>query len=494
MNLAIQIVIAALSAFLAVRWAYFKVLKIAKDKKIVDNPNARKLQKAPVPILGGIAVFFGVVVGVLAGAAACWVLEGAPLIRLLPAICSMMVMIYVGAMDDVIGLTPRSRFVIEILTILGLIYAGGGCIDSFHGLWGIESFSWWIAVPLTVFAGVGIINSINMIDGVNGLSSGLCILCSVLFGVAFLWVEDMANATLAFAMAASLLPFLFHNVFGNKSRMFIGDAGTMMMGVLMTWFTISVLRSDSSLRLIAIQKNVNMVAMALAILSVPVFDTIRVMALRMSKGKSPFLPDKTHLHHVLVRMGVSHSVTALIEVGLDMLIVGAWALSVKLGASLDVQLYLVVGLSMLLVWGLYFFIRGQEARHTDFMHSLARFSIKSHLGNKSWWLRLQRWLDAPEMKYGVTVTPVVRSVDKLQVFYHFDAIDPENFKEVDRKKVYDFLKGKAEVFIDDIKRRSGADPLRVDVLIREGVEDGFIMVVKEGVWGTPNIVTLIDES
>ena len=120
----------------------------------------------------------------------------------------MVVMLYVGALDDIRGLSPSSRLLIESLTMVGLIYAGGGCIDTFHGLWGIRSFSWWIAVPLTIFVGVGIINAVNMIDSVNGLSSTLCLLSSGLYGIVFLKSGDVANATLAFSMAAALVPFI----------------------------------------------------------------------------------------------------------------------------------------------------------------------------------------------------------------------------------------------------------------------------------------------
>ena len=490
----LQIVISAAVALVAVNWIYFKILKVAKEKNIVDNPNARKLQKSPVPILGGIAVFFGVVVGVLTGATVFYMLEGAPLYKLAPVLCAMMIMIYVGALDDVIGLSPLGRIVVEVFTVLGIIFAGGGCIDSFHGLWGIESFSWWIAVPLTVFAGVGIINAINMVDGVNGLSSGLCIACSAMYGTAFLLVGDQPNAILAFTMAASLLPFLMHNVFGNKSRMFIGDAGTMMMGIMLVWFTISVLRSDSSLKLLAIQKNVNMIAMSLAIMSVPVFDTVRVMVQRMVHGKSPFHPDKTHLHHVLIRAGVSHSITAMTEVLIDVFIVGMWFLCTKLGGHLDFQLYLVVGLSVLLVWGLYFFIRRQEEKHTKLMHKFAKMNVRTHFGSKAWWIRIRDRLDAPEKKYAVVEEEEeeapVSTGSTPEEFYHFDKLEEGNSRQMDRKKVFDYMKGKAEVYVDDIKERSGAKASRVDSFVQQGIEDGFIIVVKEGVWSAPEIVTL----
>ena len=154
-------------ALSAVRWVYFRILKIAKYKDLVDNPDARKLQKEPVPVLGGIAVFWGMVCGVFVGAAGAAAFGWVRLWPILPVVFSMVLMLYAGAMDDVIGLLPGNRFFIEIVTLLCLIYTTGICADSLHGLWGVENISWWIAVPLTVFGGVGIINAVNMIDATD---------------------------------------------------------------------------------------------------------------------------------------------------------------------------------------------------------------------------------------------------------------------------------------------------------------------------------------
>ena len=168
-----QVLLPSLVALTSVFWIYFKILRIAKEKNLVDNPDARKLQTEPVPVMGGIAVFFGVVSAVLVG---CILTDCMPL---LPVLMAMVVLLYMGAMDDLVGFSQLSRVLAEVLVLVGMIYASGKCVDSLHGLWGLETFSWWIAVPLTVFAGVGIINAINMIDGVNGLSSGLCMTCGV---------------------------------------------------------------------------------------------------------------------------------------------------------------------------------------------------------------------------------------------------------------------------------------------------------------------------
>lgn len=391
-----------LTSLLAVSWVYFKVLKIAKEKNLVDNPDARKLQKSPIPVVGGIAVFFGVIFGLLTGIVMYYAfnqdITGSSSVftttRLLPVVLAMTIMLYTGAVDDILGLSPKSRFVIEILVILGMVYSSGGCVDSFHGLWGIEDFSWHYGVPLTVLAGVGIINAINMVDGVNGLSSGLCMTCCLMFGFMFLSVGDITNAILAFIMVASLLPFFVHNVFGNTSRMFIGDAGTMVIGSLMIWFVISALRSDAYLQTYG--THYSMVAMVLAILSVPVADTLRVMTMRILRGRSPFSPDKTHLHHAFVGIGISHSITSLSEVLINFSVVGIWYLSARLGAPLHCQLYTVVLVAALLVWGTYGFLLHEKKSTSRKALWLRGFSPKTHLGSKEWWQRLTYHLDAPE--------------------------------------------------------------------------------------------------
>lgn len=218
----------ALLSFFATWYVFIPVLRLAQLKHMVDNPDARKLQKTPVPVMGGVAVFFGVICGVLL--TSCFL----HLSSIVPVIAAMTILLLVGVVDDMLGVTPFKRMLIEILSILGLIYGSDMCIDSFHGLWGIETFSWYIAVPLTVFGCVGIINAINMIDGVNGLSSGLCFTCCLLFSILFAQSHDLVNAELNLLMAGALVPFWIHNVMGKKSRMFIGDAGTMVMGALMS--------------------------------------------------------------------------------------------------------------------------------------------------------------------------------------------------------------------------------------------------------------------
>ena len=380
-----------LVSFMAVWWIYFKILKMAKDKDMVDNPNARKLQKIPIPVLGGLAVFFGVAFGMLA---ACTLTN---LWSLAPVLMAMVIMLYVGWMDDILSLSARTRFGIEVIVILGMCLGTHGWVDSLHGLWGIEEFSLYIAVPLTVFAGVGIINAINMIDGVNGLSSGICMCCSSIFGFALLQSGDVADAMLAFSMTAALLPFWFHNVFGRTSKMFIGDSGTMVMGVLMTWFVVQILRHDTVIWWTEITETC-LVAFCLAAMAVPVADTVRVMLGRIFRGRDPFSPDKTHLHHIFIKFGMSHAITTATIVGIDIVIALLWYCSYKvLGWSQEMQFYLVVFLGVTLVWGTYSVMRLIEKKNSALKDRLASASLAHPIEGREWWNVVRRWLDEPEV-------------------------------------------------------------------------------------------------
>ena len=367
-------------------WIFKKVLKIAKLKNIVDNPDARKLQRVPVPVLGGVAVFFGMVT---AFATAGLLLDISSMFAML---CVMTIMLYVGTMDDILGLSPKVRFLAEIFVILLLMYCNKYSINNFHGLWGIYEISEWIAVPLTVFACVGIINAINMIDGVNGLSSGYCIVTSIIFGSAFIFAGDFNRASLAILSVGALLPFFFHNVFGKKSKMFIGDGGTMLMGSIMSVFVINALKTDSALAT-ATPDNFGLIPFTLAVLVIPVFDTLRVMTARIIRGKSPFNPDKTHLHHLLIDLHYSHIGTTMVEIFASLFAVGCWYLSYRLGASIDIQLYVVIFIGILVTFVFYKFARVQERKQSKIYQILTKIGDKTHVGHTRWFEGFSHILD-----------------------------------------------------------------------------------------------------
>lgn len=379
-------ILSFLVAILSVHWIHPRLVRIALDKNIVDNPNARKLQRRPTPVLGGIAVFFGSIIGLGCASITCDCSE------LFIVVVAMMIMLYTGTMDDILDLSPVLRFLIEIGTVLLLIFVGGYTLNDFHGLWGLNQIPQGVAIPLTVFAAVGIINAINLIDGVDGLSSGYCILTSLLFGVMFWYVGDRTMGMLAVVAAGSLIPFFFHNVFGKNSKMFIGDGGTLVMGIVMSVFVIRILR-HGSMSEVYDAANIGLVPFTLAVLSVPVFDTLRVMTTRILKRKSPFHPDKTHLHHMFIRLGCSHAATTLAILILNFFVELCWWVSYMAGCSIDVQLYIVLVLSILITFGLYNFMEWHIRHKTQFVRLLHRIGYRTHLNRTGIFFWFQRIAD-----------------------------------------------------------------------------------------------------
>ena len=367
-------------------WIFKKTLRIAIKKNIVDNPDARKIQRIPVPVLGGVAVFFGII----AALAVAGLFNDISVLFEMGAV--MTLMLYVGTMDDIISLTPTTRFLIEILAVIVLIFCNGYSINDFHGMWGIHEIPQYIAIPLTVFACVGIINAINLIDGVNGLSSGYCIVTCGIFGMLFFRVGDIARTTLAVISMGALLPFFLHNVFGKKSKMFIGDGGTLLMGVILSSFVINVLKSGS-LASLYINENFGLIPFTLAVLVIPVFDTIRVMTLRILRGTSPFNPDKTHLHHLLMDLHFSHVGTTGTEILSNLFVVFAWWISYKFGASIDMQLYVVILMGVLITFVFYRFARVQERKQTKVHKLLLQIGDWTHVGHTEWFEWLTSRLD-----------------------------------------------------------------------------------------------------
>lgn len=387
MNLFYQFFIPFLVAFLATVWIYPKVLHIAKIKNIVDNPDARKLQKTPVPVLGGASVYFGLTAGALS------VMPILNCTGLYPIFGALTIVLVIGIIDDIIGLSPRLRFFIEIMLVLFLIYASNMTfiIDNFHGLWGLHIIPVLGAIILTVVASVGIINAINLIDGVDGYSSGYCIVASAVFGVYFFLSGNTDMVILSALSIGALLPFFFHNVFGKNSKMFIGDGGTLVMGVVMSAFVTNTVSSNTPNW--ELTNNIGLVPFTLAVLCIPVFDTLRVMSTRMLRGKSPFYPDKTHLHHMFIELGFSHIGTTITIIITNILVVAIWYFAYKIGASVDTQLYIVVALGLLVTFGFYSLMQLQKQHNTKLYKIMLVLGSYTHFERKGLFCLLRTWMD-----------------------------------------------------------------------------------------------------
>ena len=345
----IAAIVAFCISFIAVTIIHPQLVRFAKLKNIVDNPNTRKLQLHPVPVLGGLAVSFGIAVGLL-GTSLFY--DMTPLF--IPIAC-LILMVYLGAMDDVLDISPLARLMVQIIAVVALIYntSNSLALNNFHGLWGFEALPEWFSTPFTIFAVVGIINALNLIDGVDGLISIFCISICSIFAFIFYSANDMPLFALAVCAIGSLIPFLLHNAFGFESKMFVGDGGSLALGMMLAMLVMEIISNPEYVG-VAQTHNISLVSFAMATLAIPVFDTLRVMTARICRGTSPLIGDKTHLHHLFIGLGVSHIGTASLVTLLNLSVVGAWYAAARAGASTDVQFYTVIVAALLFDWGIYY--------------------------------------------------------------------------------------------------------------------------------------------
>lgn len=337
-------------AFLVALFLNPHLVKLAYSKRMLDNPNARKLQKRPVPVIGGMSVYIASVAALLAANLF------APVNDIFIAMSCITIMFYVGLLDDMLGISFKTKFFFQGLVVFILWYFGYR-LDTLTGVFGINETGMIPGMLISMIAGIGLINAMNLIDGVDGLSSGIGILTSVLCGLNFMLRNDEVYAVIAFAFAGSLLPFFFCNVFSRKYKMFIGDSGSLVLGTLAYLFACRIVHQEVHY----VWDNYR-IAFLLAIYAVPVLDTIRVMANRIIKGQSTFHPDKTHIHHILIDLRYPHVMVTLIILMLTVACFGIWCGLSALNLSVTAVTLLVLLLGVVLVWGMYIITYIQRQR------------------------------------------------------------------------------------------------------------------------------------
>ena len=374
----LSFIVAAMAVFVV----HPSLVKIAHLKSIVDNPDARKLNKEPVPVLGGVGVFFGIMFSL---SVAGYYVEGMNI--QFELIIAMLIMLYTGVGDDILQLSPRLRFALQIFVVWLMMFLGGIYIDDFHGLWGIYKLPTVVAIVLTLVSCVGIINSINLIDGVDGLCSGYGMFASILFATCFQRMGDVSYAVLAYSVFGALIPFMLHNMFGHRYKMFMGDGGSLVLGFICSLFVMRVIQSGYDVVTGAT------ISFTLAVLAVPVFDTLRVMTARMLQRRSPISPDKTHLHHMFIALGFSHVITALNVIALNGLVVVAWHMCNVFDCSPEVQLYVTIASGLLATSGLYYGVDWIRNHHPATYASMQAFVAKYSIHRTGVLLKIQRMLD-----------------------------------------------------------------------------------------------------
>jgi UDP-GlcNAc:undecaprenyl-phosphate/decaprenyl-phosphate GlcNAc-1-phosphate transferase len=283
---------------------------LAGKLNLLDLPdNNRKVHSEAKPLVGGLGIVAGVLVAMLLFF---------PVLKYMSLIISILLILGVGVIDDRFDISFKWRFIVQITaTVIIMNYFPGMNLRSFGNLFGLGVIeTGLLVIPVTIFCTLGVINAINMIDGLDGLAGTTSLLAFMTFAV-LAWLNGMtAFMLLSLAFAGALAAFLHFN--WHPSRLFMGDAGSMTIGFVLAFLAIELSQKPGSI--------VSPVTV-LIVLTVPVTDTLTVMAKRMMNGKSPFEPDKTHFHHLLRDMGFGHagSVKIIMSISLifSLLAIGA---------------------------------------------------------------------------------------------------------------------------------------------------------------------------
>jgi len=290
------------------------VIKIAKKKHLVVRPNKRMSHTGEIPNIGGIDICFSFLLTYL-------VFEFNDFQQSQFLLIGVLAIMAVGLVDDILILSPAAKLLGETLAGIALVGFADIRLTNLHGIFGITDIGLVPSYLLSIFVLISIINAINLIDGVDGLASGLGMLYCLFFAIYFLLVGETNWAILSICLIGSLAVYFCYNVFGSKQKIFMGDSGSLLLGYMLTAFVFNFCEINAYHEVPEAFHMSAAPAVAICVLSVPIFDTIRVSLTRIKNHKSPFNADKNHIHHLLLRTGLNHIQTTGVLLAVSLLLI-----------------------------------------------------------------------------------------------------------------------------------------------------------------------------
>jgi UDP-N-acetylmuramyl pentapeptide phosphotransferase/UDP-N-acetylglucosamine-1-phosphate transferase len=319
-----DVILAVAISFTVTFLAIPVIINVADLKKLFDVPDARKIHHTAITPLGGIGIFAGFVFGCLL------TINFKSSFEFQYFIAATMVIFFLGLKDDILVISPIKKFIGQVLAAFLIIYDGRIQIRSMHGFLGIYDLPEMFSLLITYFAVIVIINSFNLIDGVDGLAGSLGLMSSVLFGIYFLSVNMPAYYIMAFSLSGCLLAFLIFNF--QPAKIFMGDTGSLLIGSINAILVIKFINvAQSTDVLLPLESSP---AIGFTILMIPLLDTLRVFSIRIFKRRSPFSPDRNHIHHLLLDRGLSHRAITLLLVTFNLILVACVYLERNLGCTI----------------------------------------------------------------------------------------------------------------------------------------------------------------
>ena len=289
------------------RTIYPVIIHLTTTKNLMDEPCSRSSHVQKTPNLGGVGIFISFVLCMCVSGSVLGLME-LELEQLLAIVSAISILFFLGLKDDLIGISPTKKLVGQFLAASIIVFAADLRIDSLHGFLGFESLNYGFSVVLSIFLFLFFANAFNLIDGIDGLAGTEGVIASFIFGMFFIFFDQLFMALISFVLMACLLGFLNFNI-SDKNKVFMGDSGSLFVGFLLMLQAFCFLRLDFSTSTLILP---NELVLLFSVFAFPILDTVRVFFLRIINGKSPFEADRNHLHHKLLDLGLSHLKSTMI--------------------------------------------------------------------------------------------------------------------------------------------------------------------------------------
>ncbi len=361
-----NILLSAFLAFMATFFAIPVIIQVAKEKKLFDEPDERKVHKTVIPTLGGLGIFAGFILAALLGAPQ----DNTNDIQYFAA--ASVVIFFLGIKDDILVISATKKFMGQVVAAIIIIKFGHIQLNNMYGLFGIYEIPAFAGSVLTLFTIVVITNSFNLIDGVDGLAGSLGLLTTLVFGSYFYYIGELSYAVMAFSLAGSIIGFLIYNF--SPAKIFMGDTGSLLLGLINSILVIKFINVSQS-NTIPLHLDASPI-IGFAILMIPLFDTLRVFTYRILDRRSPFSPDRNHIHHLLLDLGNNHRQVTYICLAANIgFILLAFTLR-QLGSNILIAVIMIVAMGLI---GIAYFMRNKKnaARQLDEINEKQNI-IKSH--------------------------------------------------------------------------------------------------------------------
>ncbi len=324
---------AFLLGFILVMISVPSILKVARAKHLFEPFEERKIHTKIVPPLGGVAIFIGFTISSIIAT------DGLSFDGLKYIIASVILMFFIGLKDDLLNISARKKLVIQIFAAIILITLANVRFTNLQGILGTHEIGFFPSFTITLFAMVVIINAFNLIDGIDGLASGLAMMSATVFGTWFFIAGHYQFAIMSFALVGSLAGFFLYNVFGRSNKLFMGDTGSLIIGLVIS--TLVIKFNEFNIIKTTPFAIGGAPAVSFAIIIVPLIDTLRVMSIRISQRKSPFTADNNHIHHRLLLLVSSHFKVTLIIIGANVVIIAIAIFLNRIGLNRNLQFVVI---------------------------------------------------------------------------------------------------------------------------------------------------------